>query len=121
MAAAMVGGAVEHQQDVLPSKLSRQHVEERLEARRIECRHDQIDAGAVLGGDRAMYRDVWAHIPESSGTDTALLLVAVSCAKAEITAAPAKTVAVTIVRRLMYVSHGNGRASAELGENRTRR
>ena len=48
VAAAMVGGAVENQENILPGKFSRQDVEEGLEARRIRCRHDQIDADPVL-------------------------------------------------------------------------
>ena len=48
IAAAMVGSAVENQQDVLPGELSRQRLEEGLEARGVRHRHDQIDAAAVL-------------------------------------------------------------------------
>lgn len=54
VAAAMVGGAVEHQENILPGKLLREDVEEGLEARRIRCRHDQIDASPVLRTDRAV-------------------------------------------------------------------
>ncbi len=57
------GGAVKHQQDILPGKLSRQDVQEGLEARRIRCRHDQIDASAILRRDRAKQIDVFANEP----------------------------------------------------------
>ena len=52
--------AVEGQQDVLPGEPARQHLEEDLEACRIRGRHDQIDASAVLGRDRAVEIDVFA-------------------------------------------------------------
>ena len=61
IAAAMVGSAVENQKDVLPGKLARQHIKEGLEACRVRSRHDQIDAGAVLGRDRAVQIDVLAY------------------------------------------------------------
>ena len=57
----MVGGAVEHQKNILPGKLSREDVEEGLEARRIRCRHDHIDASAILRSDRAVQIDVFAN------------------------------------------------------------
>ena len=44
----------------LASKLARQHVEEDLEACCIRSRHDQIDASAVLRGDRAVEIDIFA-------------------------------------------------------------
>src|SRR3984893_8919735 len=55
-----LGGTVENQQNVLASKLARQHVEENLEACCIRSRHDQIDASAVLRGDRAVEIDIFA-------------------------------------------------------------
>ena len=61
VAAAMVGSAVENQEDILAGKLSRQDVEESLEARRIRSRHDQINAGPVLRRDRAVQIDVFAN------------------------------------------------------------
>ncbi len=61
VAAAMVGGAVDDQENILPGKLSCEDVEEGLEARRIRCRHDQIDAGPVLRTDRAVQVDVLAN------------------------------------------------------------
>ena len=60
VAAAMIGGAIENQENILPGKLSREDIEERLEAGRVRCRHDQIDAGSVLRGDRAVQIDVFA-------------------------------------------------------------
>ena len=57
----MVGGAVEHQEDIVPGKLSRQDVEEGLEAARVRCRHDQINASPVLWRDRAVQIDVFAN------------------------------------------------------------
>src|SRR5271168_5117394 len=60
VAATVVGGAVENQENILPGKFLRQNLEEDLEARRIRCRHDQIDPGAVLRGDRAVQIDVFA-------------------------------------------------------------
>src|SRR5271166_5326087 len=57
----MVGGAVEHQEDIVPGKLSRQDVEEGLEAGRVRCRHDQINASPVLWRDRAVQIDVFAN------------------------------------------------------------
>jgi hypothetical protein len=60
-AAAMVGGAVENQEDILPGKLSRQDVQEGLEARRIRSRNDKIDASPVLRRDRAVQIDVFAN------------------------------------------------------------
>src|SRR5262249_56296818 len=58
--AAVVGFAVENQQDVLPGEFARKHLEEDLEACRIRGRHDQIDAGDMTnkrnnshGGARA--------------------------------------------------------------------
>ena len=60
LAAAMVGGAVEHQEDILPGKFSRQHVEERLEACGVRGRHDQVDTSSVLWNDRAVQIDVFA-------------------------------------------------------------
>jgi hypothetical protein len=44
IAAAVVGRAVENQQDILPGKSSRQNIEETLEACGVRSRHDQIDA-----------------------------------------------------------------------------
>jgi hypothetical protein len=52
----MVGGAAENQENILSSKLSRENVEEGLEARRIRCRQDQIDANPVLRRDRAVQK-----------------------------------------------------------------
>ena len=66
VAAAMVGGAVEHQENILPGKLSREDVEEGLEARRIRCWHDQIDASPVLRTDRAVQVDVFANSWEAT-------------------------------------------------------
>src|SRR6476659_78124 len=60
VAAAMVGGAVENQENILPGKFPRQDVEEGLEARCIRCRHNQIDTDAVLRRDRAVQIDVFA-------------------------------------------------------------
>src|SRR4249919_4149132 len=60
VAAAVVGGTVENQQNVVASKLARKHVEEDLEACCIRSRHDQINASAVLGGDRAVEIDIFA-------------------------------------------------------------
>ena len=57
----MVGGAVENQEDILPGKLSRQGVEEDLEARRIRSRHDLIDTRPVPWRDRAVQIDVFAN------------------------------------------------------------
>ena len=56
----MVGRAVENQENILPGELSREDVEEGLEACRIRRRHDQIDAGAVVRRDRAVQIDVFA-------------------------------------------------------------
>jgi hypothetical protein len=52
--AAMVGGAVENQEDILPGKFSGDNIEEYLEACRIRCRHDQIDARSVLRAGRSV-------------------------------------------------------------------
>ena len=53
--------AFENQQDVFAERpCARQHLEEGLEACRIRGRHDQIDASAVLGRDRAVEIDVLA-------------------------------------------------------------
>src|ERR1700694_1508536 len=57
----MVGGAVENQEDILPGKLSGEDIEEDLEACRIRCRHDQIDARSVLRTDRSVQVDVFAN------------------------------------------------------------
>jgi hypothetical protein len=57
----MVGGTVEHEEEIVPGKLSRQHVEEGLEAGRVRCRHDQIIAIPVLWRDRAVQIDVFAN------------------------------------------------------------
>ena len=57
----MVGGAVENQEDILPGKLSRQSVEEGLEARRVRSWHDQIDTSPILRRDRAVQIDVFAN------------------------------------------------------------
>jgi hypothetical protein len=54
----MVWSAVENQQDILPGEASRQCVEEALEERGVRCRHDQVDASAVLRADRAIKIDV---------------------------------------------------------------
>ncbi len=61
VAAAMVGGAVENQEDVLPGKFPREDIEEGLEARRVRCRHDQIDASPILRRDRSVQIDVFAN------------------------------------------------------------
>src|SRR6185437_235585 len=58
--AAVVGRTIENQQNILASKLARQHVEEGLKACRIRSRHNQIDASAVLGRDRTVQVDVFA-------------------------------------------------------------
>src|ERR1700681_2887279 len=60
VAAAMAGGAVENQEDILPGKLSRQGVEEDLKARRIRSRHDQIDTSQSRR-NRAVQIDVFAN------------------------------------------------------------
>src|SRR5664279_631451 len=57
----MVGGAVGNQEDILPGKLSRQSVEEGLEARRVRSLHDQIDTSPILRRDRAVQVDVFAN------------------------------------------------------------
>ena len=57
----MVGGSIEDQEDILPGKPSRQDIEEALEARRVRCRHDQIDACSVLRTDRAIEVDIFAN------------------------------------------------------------
>ena len=56
----MVGRAVENKQDILPGEPACQHLEEGLEACRIRGRHDQVDASAVLGRNRAVEIDVLA-------------------------------------------------------------
>src|SRR5258708_5287347 len=61
IAAAMVWSSIEDQQDVLPGKSSRQDVKEALEACRVRCRHDQIDAGPVLRRDGTIQIDVFAN------------------------------------------------------------
>ena len=50
------------------SELSREDVEESLEACRIRCRHDQIDARSVFRADRAVQIDIFAN--ELSGDRT---------------------------------------------------
>lgn len=67
VAAAVVGGAVEDQQDVLPRKLTREDLKEYLEAFGIRGWHDQIDASAILGRDRTVQIDVFA---DELGGDT---------------------------------------------------
>ena len=67
VAAAVVGGAVEDQQDVLPRKLAREDLKEDLEAFGIRGWHDQIDASAILGRDRTVQIDVFA---DELGGDT---------------------------------------------------
>src|SRR5258707_504567 len=57
----MFWSSIEDQQDVLPGKSSRQDVKEALEACRVRCRHDQIDAGPVLRRDGAIQIDVFAN------------------------------------------------------------
>jgi hypothetical protein len=60
IAAAVIRRAVENQQDVLSAISAGQDVEEGLKARSIRGWHDQIDASAILGGDRAVQIDVFA-------------------------------------------------------------
>ena len=55
----MVGSAVENQKDILPGELARERIKKGLEASRVRSRHDQIDASAVLGCDRAVQVDVF--------------------------------------------------------------
>jgi hypothetical protein len=57
----MVGGAVENQEDILAGKFSGEDIEEDLEACRIRCRHDQINAGSVLRTNRSVQVDVFAN------------------------------------------------------------
>jgi hypothetical protein len=54
----MVGGAVEHQKNILPGKLSREDVEEDLEARRIRCRPIKSQTGTSRDSVEAM-RQYW--------------------------------------------------------------
>src|ERR1700757_2997481 len=60
VAAAVIGRAVENQQDVLSGKSARHYIEEGLKACGIRGWHNQIDASAILGRDSAVQIDVFA-------------------------------------------------------------
>ena len=61
ISAAMIGRAVENQEDILPGKPARQDIQEALEASRVRGRHNQIDAGPVLRTNRTVQIDVFAN------------------------------------------------------------
>ena len=60
--AAMIGRAVENQEDILPGKPPRQDIQEALEASRVRGRHNQIDAGPVLRTNRTVQIDVYSRM-----------------------------------------------------------
>ena len=54
LVAMMIAGTIHKQQDELPGVLLGQCGQKNLEAFRIGCRHDQIDASSVLRADGAI-------------------------------------------------------------------
>ena len=57
----MIAGSVHKQQDELAGILLGQCLQENLEALRVGCRHDQVDAGSILWADSAIQIDKLAN------------------------------------------------------------